>query len=137
MPSSVIRRWSDHVFCPYRGNLLLDCTTYDGKDVCFPEGGDVPEQCAPVQTPVTAALSTLMQDGQVSHPFSAVPLAAWQTLAAKSIFALQQDSALSPRKGPSLPALDGPARSNLPHGGCIVSVLPLYIQRARGGLHGS
>ena len=49
-----------------RGNLLLDCTLYNGTEVCFPEGGDAPEQCAPVQTPVSAALSTLMQDGQVS-----------------------------------------------------------------------
>lgn len=38
---------------------------YNGTEVCFPEGGDTPEQCAPIQTPVSAALSTLMQDGQV------------------------------------------------------------------------
>ena len=49
-----------------RGNLLLDCTMFNGSEVCFPEGGNAPEQCAPVQTPVSAALSTLMQDGQVS-----------------------------------------------------------------------
>ena len=59
-----LKQWD--VWC--RGNLLLDCTLYNGTEVCFPEGGDMPEQCAPVQTPVTAALSQLMQDGQVSLP---------------------------------------------------------------------
>ena len=39
----------------------------NGTEVCFPEGSEAVETCAPVQTPVSAALSTLMQSGQVSH----------------------------------------------------------------------
>ena len=74
-----------------RGNLLLDCTTYDGKEVCFPEGGDAPEQCAPVQTPVTAALSALMQGGQVGH--CTAPLTPPHTLAAAALFAMGQTPA--------------------------------------------
>ena len=39
----------------------------NGTEVCFPEGSEAVETCAPVQTPVSAALSTLMQSGQVCH----------------------------------------------------------------------
>jgi len=53
------------VDCVDRGNLLLDCTKASGKEICFPEGSDTPIECAPVATPVTASLSTLMNAGQV------------------------------------------------------------------------
>ncbi len=48
-----------------RGNLLLDCTKSNGKELCFPEGSDTPAECAPESQPVTAALSSLMNAGQV------------------------------------------------------------------------
>lgn len=51
-----------------RGNLLLDCTKANGKEVCFPEGSEVPAECAPDAQPVTAALSSLMNAGQVTPP---------------------------------------------------------------------
>ncbi|CAL8460636.1 g166 [Coccomyxa elongata] len=46
------------------GNLLLDCTKSNGKELCFPEGSDTPAECAPESQPVTAALSSLMNAGQ-------------------------------------------------------------------------
>lgn len=51
----------------------------------------MPEQCAPVQTPVSAALSTLMQDGQVRHPFCA-PSPSVAHPHSQSLPALQQQS---------------------------------------------
>ncbi len=65
---------ADYNVAASRGNLLLDCTKSNGKEVCFPEGSETPEECAPDAKPVTAALSSLMNAGQVLFPPLPQPL---------------------------------------------------------------
>lgn len=67
------------MFCFGSGNLLLDCTLTNGQESCYPEGSDTPAQCAPVSgTPVTAALSSLMNSGQVQFKIQSLQNTAFQ-----------------------------------------------------------